>query len=70
MTSDNYYVDEYSRLVNRITYDMSDVDSFVEKVAEKAALRKNDNIKLIVVGVATVAIAAVGINWVLRKNKK
>lgn len=70
MMAENYYTDEYSRLINRITYDESELDSLVEKVSQKALTKKNDNVKVVVAGVAAAAVVAVGIKLMLNKKKK
>ncbi len=63
MNSNNYYVDEYSRLVNRITYDNNNLNSLVEKVCDRASAPQNDNIKYIIAGVAAVTIVGVGVKF-------
>ena len=65
MNSNNYYVDEYSRLVNRITYDNNNLDSLVEKVCNKASLPQNGNMKYIIAGVAAMTIVGVGVKLVM-----
>ena len=63
MTND-YYVDEYSRLVNRITLDEERFNRLVEQVSDKATKNNNDNFKQIVL-VAAVAVAiTVGFKFV------
>ncbi len=70
MNSNNYYVDEYSRLVNRITYDSNNFDSLVEKVCDRASLPQNDNVKYIVAGVAAVTLIGVGVKLVMNYKGK
>ncbi len=70
MNSNNYYVDEYSRLVNRITYDSNNFDSLVEKVYNKASLPQNGNIKYIIAGVAAAALVGVGMKLVMEHKGK
>ncbi len=65
MNSNNYYVDEYSRLVNRITYDSNNLDSLVEKVYNRASVPQSGNIKYIIAGVAAVTIVGVGVKLVM-----
>lgn len=65
MNSNNYYVDEYSRLVNRITYDSNNLDSLVEKVYNRASVPQSDNIKYIIAGVAAATIVGVGVKLVM-----
>ncbi len=70
MNSSNYYVDEYSRLVNRITYDGGNLDSLVEKVCSRADLPHNSNIKYIIAGVSVAAIVGVGVKLVMNHRGK
>ena len=46
--TNNYYVDEYSRLVNRITLDEERLNRLVEQVSVKTKKNNNDNFKQIV----------------------
>ena len=50
--------------------DESEFDSLVEKVSQKALTKKNDNVKVVVAGVAAAAVIAVGIKLMLNKKKK
>ncbi len=70
MNSNNYYVDEYSRLVNRITYDSNNFDSLAQKVYDKASVSQNDNVKLIIAGVAAVTLVGVGVKFVMDHKTK
>lgn len=68
--TNNYYVDEYSRLVNRITLDEERLNRLVEQVSVKATKNNNDNFKQIVL-VAVVAVAVtVGLKFVKSNIKK
>ncbi|MBQ8183518.1 MAG: hypothetical protein IJ025_06440 [Clostridia bacterium] len=70
MNSNNYYVDEYSRLVNRITYDSNNFDALAQKVYDKASVSQNDNVKLIIAGVAAVTLVGVGVKFVMDHKTK
>ena len=70
MNSNNYYVDEYSRLINRITYDSNNFDSLAQKVYYKASVSQNDNVKLIIAGVAAVTLVGVGVKFVMDHKTK
>ncbi len=62
--TNNYYVDEYSRLVNRISLDEERLNRLVEQVSDKAAKNNNENFKQIAI-VAAVAVAiTVGFKFV------
>ncbi len=70
MNSNNYYIDEYSRLVNRITYDSNNFDSLVERVCNKATLPQNNNVKYIIAGVAVITIVGVGVKVLMNHRGK
>lgn len=70
MTSNNYYVDEYSRLVNRITYDSNNFDSLAQKVYDRATEARNDNVKYIIAGVVAVTLVGVGVKLVMDHKTK
>lgn len=69
MSFENYYTDEYSRLINRITYDENDFDSLAERVSQRALTKKNDNAKYVIAGVAVAAAVTIGVRLVLSKRK-
>lgn len=70
MNSNNYYVDEYSRLVNRITYDSNNFDSLAQKVYDRASESQNGNVKYIIAGVAAVTLVGVGVKFVMDHKTK
>ena len=70
MTSNNYYINEYARLMNRITLDDEHIDNLVEKIALKAETAKVDNKKQIAFVAAAVAVVALGAKVLLDVNKK
>ncbi len=70
MTSNNYYINEYARLMNRITLDAEHIDNLAERIALKAETAKADNKKHIAFVAAAVAVAVVGAKFLLDVNKK
>ena len=62
--SNNYYIDEYSRLVNRITLDEQRFNRIVQQVSDKAVKGSNDNFKQIVVVAAVAVAVTVGYKFV------
>ena len=68
--TNNYYVDEYSRLVNRITLDEERLNRLVEQVSVKATKNNNDNFKQIVLVAAVAVAVTVGHNFVKSNIKK
>lgn len=62
--SDNYYVNEYSRLVNRITLDEQRVNRIVQQLSDKSVRANNDNFKQIVVVAAVAVAVTVGLKFV------
>ena len=62
--SNNYYIDEYSRLVNRITLDEQRFNRIVQQVSDKALKGNNDNFKQIVVVAAVAVAVTVGYKFV------
>lgn len=70
VTSNNYYINEYARLINRITLDDEHIDNLVERIALKAETAKADNKKQIAFVAAAVAVAALGAKFLLDVNKK
>lgn len=70
VTSNNYYINEYARLINRITLDDEHIDNLVERIVLKAEAAKADNKKQIAFVAAAVAVAALGTKFLLDVNKK
>lgn len=70
MTSNNYYIDEYARLMNRITFDDEHIDDLVERITSKAENTKSDNKKQLAFIAAAVAVTAVGFKFLSDVNKK
>ena len=70
VTSNNYYINEYARLINRITLDDEHLDNLGERFALKAETAKADNKKQIAFVAAAVAVAALGAKFLLDVNKK
>ena len=68
--TNNYYVDEYSRLVNRITLDEERLNRLVEQVSVKASKNNNDNFKQIVLVAAVAVAVTVGLKFVKSNIKK
>lgn len=68
--TNNYYVDEYSRLVNRITLDEERLNRLVEQVSVKATKNNNDNFKQIVLVAAVAVAVTVGFKFVKSNIKK
>lgn len=68
--TNNYYVDEYSRLVNRITLDEERLNRLVEQVSVKATKNNNDNFKQIVLVAAVAVAVTVGLKFVKSNIKK
>lgn len=68
--TNNYYVDEYSRLVNRITLDEERLNRLVEQVSVKATKNNNDNFKQIVLVAAVAVAVTVGLKFVKSDIKK
>lgn len=62
--SNNFYVDEYSRLVNRITLDEQRLNRLVQQVSDKSIKANNDNFKQIVVVAAVAFAVTVGFKFV------
>ena len=62
--SNNYFVDEYSRLVNRITLNEQRLNRLVEQVSDKSLKNNNDNFKQIVVVAAVAVAVTVGLKFV------
>ena len=62
--TNNYYVDEYSRLVNRITLDEERLNRLVEQVSNKALKSNNGNIKQVVIVAAVAVAVTVGFKFV------
>lgn len=62
--SNNYYIDEYSRLINRITLDEQRFNRIVQQVSDKAVKGSNDNFKQIVVVAAVAVAVTVGYKFV------
>lgn len=67
--TNNYYVDEYSRLVNRITLDEERLNRLVEHVSDKASKNNSDNFKQIVIVAAVAVAVTVGFKFVKGNNK-
>lgn len=70
VTSNNYYINEYARLINRITLDDEHIDNLVERIVLKAEAAKADNKKQIAFVAAAVAVVALGAKFLLDVNKK
>ena len=70
MNSNNYYIDEYSRLVNRITYDSNNFDSLAQKVYARASESQNGNVKYIIAGVAAITLVGFGVKFVMDHKTK
>lgn len=70
VTSNNYYTDEYARLINRITFDDEHIDDLVEKITSKAGNSKPDSKKQIAFIAAAVAVTIVGVKFLSDVNKK
>ncbi len=70
MTTNNYYVDEYARLMNRIALDDEHLENLVERITLKATTAKADNKKQLVFVAAALAVATVGVKFLLDVNKK
>lgn len=70
MTSNNYYINEYERLINRITLDDDQIAGLVEKITEKAENGKNDGKKQLVFAAVVVAVTLVGAKFLSDANKK
>ena len=68
--TNNYYVDEYSRLVNRITLDEERLNRLVEQVSVKATKNNNDNFKQFVLVAAVAVAVTVGLKFVKSNIKK
>lgn len=68
--TNNYYVDEYSRLVNRITLDEERLNRLFEQVSVKATKNNNDNFKQIVLVAAVAVAVTVGLKFVKSNIKK
>lgn len=68
--TNNYYVDEYSRLVNRITLDEERLNRLFEQVSVKATKNNNDNFKQIVLVAAVAVAVTVGFKFVKSNIKK
>ena len=68
--TNNYYIDEYSRLVNRITLDEERLNRLFEQVSVKATKNNNDNFKQIVLVAAVAVAVTVGLKFVKSNIKK
>lgn len=70
VTSNNYYVDEYARLMNRIALRDEEIDVLVDNITSKLSSSKTDNKKQIAVVAAAAAVLAIGVKFFLDVNKK
>ena len=62
--SDNYYINEYSRLVNRISLDEQRVNRIVQQVSNKVVRNNNENLKQVVIVAAVAVVVTVGLKFV------
>ena len=70
MTSNNYYVDEYTRLINRISLNEQNIDNLVAKISEKTGNDNNKNKKQLALVAAAVAVTVLGVKFLAEINKK
>lgn len=67
--TNNYYIDEYSRLVNRISLDEERLNRLVEQVSDKASKNSNESLKQIVIVAAVAVAVTVGYKFLKGNNK-
>ena len=70
VTSNNYYVDEYTRLVKRITLNEQHLDNLVSKLSVKTEMVKNNSKKQLAFVAAVVAVTVLGVKIFADSNKK
>lgn len=70
MTSNNYYIDEYTRLINRISLNEQHLENLVTKISEEAEKVKSNNKKHVVFVAAAVAVTVIGVKFFADVNKK
>ncbi len=65
-----YYVDEYERLIKSITFDEEHIDNLVDKIISNVEKGKEDNKKQFAFVAAAVAVVALSIKFFTDVNKK
>lgn len=70
MTSNNYYIDEYTRLVNSISLNDEYLDDMVNKITEKTEKVRNYSKKQLAFVAAAVAVTVLGVKLFTDSNKK